>query len=128
MGGLCDRRSGWVSEWGMGVRGSTQGRGAGLPMTSRYCCTTLLGSGPRKTYTSRIPPVDLQLRAGLGCRTTSAGGSPGLSDTHPSTPQGPRSLMGRWADHLWRGVLSHRQPGTSLLRAQGTPRTCWGPH
>ena len=60
-----------------GLRREQPGPGRGLPTTSRYCCTTLLGSGPRKMYTSRIPPVDLQLRAGLGWRTTSGGSSLG---------------------------------------------------
>ena len=77
------------------------GLGRGLPTTSRYCCTTLLGSGPRKMYTSRIPPVDLQLRAGLGCRTTSGGSSLGA--------QGQ--------------ILTPRPQG--LQRCTKGPNTCW---
>lgn len=73
------------------------GAEAGLPTTSRYCRTTLLGSGPSKTYTSRIPPVDLQLRAGLGCRTTSGGSSPGAQGQIPTCPPGPL------APHGWTG-------------------------
>lgn len=96
-------------------------------MTSRYCCTTLLGSGPRKTYTSRIPPVDLQLRAGLGCRTTSGGAALGLRDTCPPAPRGPGHLTDGWDKlPLEKGVLP-QEPGNSPLRGQGTQRTRRGP-
>lgn len=77
-----------------------QGWGTSLPTTSRYCRTTLLGSGPRKTYMSRIPPVDRQLRAGLGCRTTSGGSSPGAQGQIPAPHTAPTppsySLLGVW--------------------------------
>lgn len=108
---------------------------------SRYCRTTLLGSGPRKMYTSRIPPVDLQLRAGLGCRTTSGGSSPGAQRQILTTPlaQGLRHCT-NGPNHRWRGGVlpqgawgpwdSHSEP--SLLRSLEQDRKtlsswAWGP-
>lgn len=42
-----------------------------IPITWRYWRTTLWGSGPRKTYRSRIPPRATQVSAGVGCSVTS---------------------------------------------------------
>lgn len=99
---------------GRGAGEGGRGLGAGLPTTSRYCRTTLLGSGPRKRYTSRIPPVDLQLRAGLGCRTTSRENSPGAQGQMLTTRSAGQTTAGEAGSF-------HSEPGAQNIHSEPEP-------